>query len=222
MDRDIFFEQIKNKKYFPKNYKEKVLKKFPKFKIIHKRDSKNIIILASRFLLKLIKIISFGKIDFKYDMRTSTQGYTIYISDNWYTKSDLSKYSLIEHELVHMGQWKKWNILYKLSYVLNIWSILLPLFVGFLGANFLQILLTIFGSLFLPAIYSFRGIWELQAFRKTIQIKNKFQNYQKANTYRYYFDLLTGPQYYFALLGAQDFVAHELIKYLNESDNSII
>ena len=120
--------------------------------------------------------------------RVSTQGYTIYLGENWYHYDDFTRYKHIMHELEHMRQWKRWNVIYSISY----------LFV-------------------LPFGLSMRGYWEWQAFKKSIDayfVADKFV-FNRKSLIDKYTNILTGKAYLFALLFIKPFVRKIVTKYIN-------
>ena len=165
----------------------------PKVKVIPKKHSKLMAVL--NFLCSVLEFICFKKINLNFMSRVTTVGNTIYLGDRWRQYSTMNRRAIMAHEYTHILQWRKWSMIYVLSYFTGI-PILLPV-LSFIGCSFLFSLLF---SLFFSAGLSMRGYWEWQAFKEQLLV-------QKEKTYKvrldmmvdYYTDVLTGQKYFFAL-----------------------
>lgn len=137
-----FFNEIQKNDFFPDDFEQRIINELPKFRIIDKAErckKKFSIMWIFNGLSELLKKITGNKIDLQFMDRTTTQGYTIYIGNDWEWRSDFSKYQLIRHEIVHMLQWRRYSIIYSFTY-----------------------------AFVLPAGLSMRAWWEYQAFKESI------------------------------------------------------
>ena len=134
-----------------------------------KRISKLMHIL--NWFCSVLEFICFNKIDLNFMNRETTVGETIYLGLRWQKYSTLNRKAILAHEYEHILQWRKWNILYIISYYL-----------------------------FLPLGLSFRGYWEWQAFKAQLLIqKEKTYKVNLDMMVNYYTNVLTGSKYFFAL-----------------------
>lgn len=166
-------------------------------KIVKKQDAKNPIILLSKLALAFLRWITAGRLDLEYERRTTTQGNTIYLGSGFNANTDAGRRT-IRHELEHVRQWRKYWILYPVSYLLNIWSIVFPVFCAAVGWPWWAGLLSVFIGAGIPGVLSFRAMWEAWAFAETIRERKKQFGYCSAITVAYYTALLTGKPYYYA------------------------
>lgn len=218
VDREFFFSQaILTNSFFPANFKDRVLSEFPKFRIMEKHDAKNLIVRFSRFVFSILKKIT-GR-DMRYDLRTTTLGYTIFLGSDWRTRTRYGQWALIRHELQHCRQWKKWWIFYPISYILNIWSVLIPVVTAAAGGAVWVAIVGAIGSLAMPAGLSMRGVWEFQAFKETLAagaspaIDYVWTPDELAD---YYTGLLTDFPYFFALTFAAPLVRRRFRAWIDK------
>lgn len=196
---------------FPAEFKKHVFELFPKFKIVDKQKAKNSIIIISKIIFAILKILG---IDLEYSRRTTSQGYTIYLGSDYTDRSFLSQHKLIMHELRHMDQWQRYNILYPITYLLNIWSIIFP--VVSIIVRF-PVLLSIIISLFIPAGLSLRVLWELQAFKVSLNCIYKAGLPEETDyLINRYTELLTGRNYYFAGSFIRRIIRRSITKHVNK------
>lgn len=188
--------------------------------IREKAGSKNIIIIISRALLSAVKWITRGRVDMRYDERTTTIGKTVYTGTKWLTKTPDEREREIAHEAVHIRQWIEWGPFYAVSYVLNIWSILFPVAVAiFGGAWWLGLIAGVIGSA-LPAGLSLRAYWEFQAFKATLlKLKEQGQDYGHRDALLCHMtELLEGPAYYYAGKFCWFYIFKKWINFLESNE----
>lgn len=147
-------------------------REFPNFKIIKKSESK-----FMRLLDKVLRTISFGKIDNFMENFTTTIGMTMYVTDHWDLASSATKYSTLEHERIHLRQSKKYgSVLFSMLYLL------FPLPIGFAW---------------------FRTKFEMEAYEVTL--RNIHRSYGKSvfneELKRLFVGYFTGPSYMWMWLG---------------------
>lgn len=184
-------------------------------KVIPKVDSKNIIILISRSVFKALKWVTFGKLDMRYDARTTTVGRTIYTGENWARKTYAEKSVEGMHEREHVRQWEDWNILYPISYLMSVWTIIFPVIaVVILWPWYSVVLSAIIGCL-VPSFLSPRAFWEYRAFQFTI-LSAIERGFFRSVTPEYvadkYSKIIAGPQYYFAGLLVRKVIYNGFLK----------
>lgn len=86
---------------------------FPKFEIFNKTNSK-----FMKLIAKILHILSFGKNKAFLTTYITTIGNTIYVPNDWDSRSWQSKYIVIRHERVHLRQSKKYGaVLFSLIYL---------------------------------------------------------------------------------------------------------
>lgn len=168
------------------NYIQKYL---PKFKLAFKDQSK--------FMKFLGKIMFFNK-DFM-TRYTTTIGYTVYVPSKEKYDADPDAYlDIITHEFVHMMDFKKWNILFTLSYLLpQLLSILAVL--AFVAINHSHLWLISLAALIfaapLPAF--FRSHWELRGYIMNAAFQYWETGYDHVQPPEMYLDRFLGSGYYF-------------------------
>lgn len=208
----MIINYMRNNQFISNDFIEK---KFAgKNKIVFKEDAaKNkFIIKFLKWFFNLIQKITKNKFDFDFMRRTTTIKRTIYIgngfkelivneSHNKYIDADF--YKLIRHELKHIGQYNKFNFLYELSYISNIWFIVLPIISLLIGLSAWAVLGIALASLLLPAGLSLRGYWELEAFTYGEKKLNELNVLDYCQVKDVVIDAitryLTSSNYYFAL-----------------------
>lgn len=179
-----------------------------------KANSKHPIILISRWALSFLKWITFKKLDLQYDSRTTTIGCTIYTGTKWEKKDFWSKSAELAHEVVHVDQWVKYWILYPITYMLSVWSVLLCVTAIILSLSWTWCIIAIIMGCLLPGP-SPRLYWEYKAFQATLSVK--LHNNIIANTPEdkrsmtiYYARLICDRPYYYAGLFMYPFVQYRL------------
>lgn len=131
-------------------------KEFPKAKVVSKESSR-----LMRLMAWLIKPWS---PDFLTEY-TTTIGSTIYMPDGW---GNVVKAQIVNHEMVHIRQFKKWNILYFLSYLFC-----------------------------LPAVWTMRSVWEYEAYVKTMEYEALTEGDVSDQTIDWLVETFAGPSYFF-------------------------
>jgi hypothetical protein len=183
-------------------------------KLVQKSKAKNPVILVSKWALAFLCWITKGKLDMQYERRTTTQGNTIYLGDGWYFLPHPARYTLLAHEMEHVRQWRRWWLLYPLSYLVNVWTIATVPICFVFGASWYVWIFSILFSFTLPGVASPRAIWEARAFSETIKKKKEIYGFVPARS-EYFTGLLTGSQYYFAA----PLFKKQIKKYFKEMEN---
>ena len=98
------------------NYEEKtrlIYAEFPDFKIVAKKSSR-----MMRSIDRFLRLITFGKATRFMTSFITTIGTTMYVPDMWEQHSEMTKYEIVSHELIHMRQAKRWGmVLFALLYI---------------------------------------------------------------------------------------------------------
>jgi hypothetical protein len=160
----------------------------PKFKIAFKDQS---------FFMKLLGRILFFNKDFMTRFIT-TIGYTVYLPSTAYFEEDPDIYlNILTHEFVHMMDFKKFNLLFTLSYLLPqllaLPTILLSLFAIHHSHYWLFSILGILFTAPLPAF--FRSHWELRGY--TMDAAFEYWSSGDLQSATIYLDRFLGSGYYF-------------------------
>ncbi len=176
----------------------------------------------SRFMKVLGALMFFNK---SFMTRyTTTIGYTIYVpSKEDYDANPDAYLDILTHEFVHMIDFKKWNVLFSLSYLLP------QLLAAFSVLSFLAINHShywLFSSLSLlfaaPIPAFFRSHWEMRGYVMNAAYnywKNDYKNLEPATTY---LDRFTSSGYFFMWPFKKNMTAR-LQNMLNKvEDNSIL
>jgi len=127
-------------------------------------------------------------------------GKTMYTGTSWESKSPDQKTIETAHEQVHVEQWEKWWMIYPITYLLNIWSILFPVVLIIIGIPWWIVILSGIVGTCLPAGLSMRAYWEYKAFCASFSTANRlcYNNGKVSYVVDRYTNLLTGSQYYYA------------------------
>lgn len=171
------------------------------YRVKLKVTSKHPVIIVSRYALRFLAWVTRGRLDLRYDMRTTTVGSTVYLGLGWVNKNPVSQVAEIEHEMEHVRQWRKWWMLYPVTYMLTLWSVLLPVIAALFGLPWWAGLLGAVIGCLLPAGLSMRAVWEYLAFRETVAVYAKagqYQHTQRAQIAVHYAELLAGKPYFYA------------------------
>ena len=173
---------------------EETQKEFPSFKIVKKSESN-----FMRFIDKVLRTISFGKIDNFMENFTTTIGNTMYVTDHWELASSASKYSTLDHERVHLRQSKKYG-----SFIFSFLYLLFPLPIGFSW---------------------FRTKFEMEAYEVTL--KNIYRSYGKAvfneELKKLFVGYFVGPSYMWMWVGKKrisDWYETTVAKILAENEKN--
>lgn len=91
-----------------------IREEFPKFKMVHKRDS---------WLMQvadiLLKLVTFWRMKTFMTEYATTLGYTLYVSDYWELRSTTARMIILRHERIHMRQRRRYGVLvFSLLYAL--------------------------------------------------------------------------------------------------------
>lgn len=137
-------------------------------KIKQKAKAKHPVILVSRYALRFLSWIT-GGVDLNYDARTTTVGRVIYIGTRWAERDAAHQAAEIAHETEHVNQWRRWWILYPISYMLSVWSIPLAILPAVLSLSWIWGIVGAVVGCLIPGP-SLRAYWEYRAFQRTIEI----------------------------------------------------
>jgi len=85
-------------------YLETLSKRWPRFKLVHKRDSP-----LCRSLNVLLRALTFGKQSRFMTHYVTTLGDTVYLPELWSDWSAGRRYCVMRHEVVHISQFKRWR-----------------------------------------------------------------------------------------------------------------
>jgi len=166
--------------------------------ITDKACSRHPVIVVSRCIFRALKWVTFGKCDIRYDERTTTIGSTMYTGSAWHLKGPASRDAEIMHEAEHVRQWRTWWILYPITYLLSVWSIVLPVVLLLLQVPTLwALLIGITAGCLLPGP-SLRAYWEYKAFRHTIIVLCDRRYITGGLQAGWYAKMVAGMPYYYA------------------------
>jgi hypothetical protein len=90
-----------------------IKQEFPKFKLVHKRDSS-----LMKVIDLFLKVITFWKMRDFMRTFTTTIGCTVYVPSSWPMRPPKSRMIILRHERIHMRQRKRLWLWYSLSYLL--------------------------------------------------------------------------------------------------------
>jgi len=161
----------------------------PKFDIAFKEDSK---------FMKFLGALLFFNKDFM-TRYTTTIGYKVYLPSKEKYNNDPNAYlSIMVHEFVHAMDYKKYNILFKLTYLLPqllVVAALLSLLAIWFSKLWLLSLLAVLLLAPLPAY--FRSYWELRGYTMSAAFQHWESRYEYMPPVDLYLDRFTGSGYYF-------------------------
>lgn len=172
-----------------------------KYRVKLKVTSRHPVIVVSRIALRFLAWVTRGRVDLRYEMRTTTVGGTIYLGLAWVNKNPVAQVAEIEHEMEHVRQWRTWWILYPITYMLTAWSVALSVVVALLGWPWWTGVVGAVVGCLLPAGLSLRALWEYLAFRETVAVFAKAGQYQHTSRRQiaaHYSRLLAGKSYFYA------------------------
>lgn len=93
---------------------DNMLEEFPTFHVVLKRESK-----LMRAIGMFLKIVSFGYASKFMTEFITTVGYTVYVTPDWYSTSEIARMIVLRHERVHMRQKRRYGMfLFSLLYTL--------------------------------------------------------------------------------------------------------
>lgn len=185
-----------------------------------KAGSRNIVIRFSSALFRFVRWVSFGRLDMRYDIRTTTVGSTMYTGIGWAIKNTQARQREIRHEDKHVQQWKRYWLLYPVSYLCNVWTVAAAILLPIIGVGILPAAAILIGTLALPGGLSMRAYWEYQAFKITLSTL-RYQGLDKgmARTMyaQHYTYLLCGMPYYYAATFVKPLVYRAWMRFLNNN-----
>lgn len=159
----------------------------PKFNVKFKDKS---------LFMKLLSYLLFFNKEFMTNYIT-TIGYTVYVPNEADYIANPEKYNeILTHEFVHMMDYKKWNILFSISYLLpQFFTVFCLLSFLAIGHSLWWLLCLSFLIFAAPLPAYFRSYWELRGYTMSAAYNKLAYNY--APTPNDYLDRFTDSGYYF-------------------------
>ena len=184
----------------------------PKFKVAFKDKS---------LFMKLLSYVLFFNKEFMTRYIT-TIGYTVYVpTEAEYLANPENYLHILTHEFVHMMDYKKYNLLFSLSYMLP-QSLAIFSLLSFVAIHYsLLWLLCLFFLVFaapLPAY--FRSHWELRGY--TMSAAFDYWKYNSLATPDVYLDRFTDSGYYFMWPFKKNMTNRLQAQFDKVKDNSIL
>ncbi len=86
-------------------YREAIAMEFPKVRFVEKESDP-----FSRCIDRVLRVLTLGAQSSYSSRYVTTIGQTIYLPRGWYQRSEVERYVVLRHEVVHLRQFRRWGL----------------------------------------------------------------------------------------------------------------